>query len=239
MSNCFQSPKYSGRVWGLDRKPLFHHKKANPNESGKKREEHTTDTALQANGWPSQHTNLQPSAILYSTSNFQVLSKHNQSQTLKQRRASAPSQGRSITHSCFVTWAASSRHVLEKLDCTKVKCNFSLRLYCPLHIVDRPTCTFTAAFPGFLNFRLQTLRKGVIAVALQNQQVWFETLCFTSAFIQYNTGLLKQLGPNNKHLLRNSLFPPDIASRAQRYPLSCWKMKQALLLEGAGNSLSP
>lgn len=103
----------------------------------------------------------------------------------------------------------------RKLDCTKAKCNFSLRLCCPLHIVDRSTCTFTAAF---LSFRLETLRKRVIAMALQNQQVWCETSCFTSTFIQYNTGLLKQLGPNNKHLLRNSLLPPDIPARAQRYP---------------------
>lgn len=101
-----------------------------------------------------------------------------------------------------------------KLDCTKVKCNFSLRLCYPLHIADRPTCTFTAAFTGFLSFSLETPRKWVIAVALQNQQVWFETLSLASNVIQYNTELLKQLGPNKKHLLRNSLFPPDIATRA-------------------------
>lgn len=113
VSNCFQSPKRSGRVWCLDRKPLFHHKKANPNKCGKKWEQHITDTALQVNSWASQHIKLQPSAILYNTSNFQGFSKHSQSRTLKQSRASAPSQGRSITPSCFGTWAASSRHALE------------------------------------------------------------------------------------------------------------------------------
>lgn len=50
-----------------------------------------------------------------------------------------------ITCSIFVTQTASSSLTLGRLYCTKVKCNFSLRLYYPLDSADSPTCTFTAA----------------------------------------------------------------------------------------------
>ena len=129
----------------LRRKPLFHHKKENPKEFGKRREQHTTHTPLQANRWASQHTKPKPDAIVYNISVFQGLSEYNQSQALKQRKASAPSHDCSITQSGFVTQIASSSQVLGKLYCTKVKRNFSLRLYCSLDSADSPTCTFTTA----------------------------------------------------------------------------------------------
>lgn len=145
MSNHFQSPKLSGRVRCLGRKPLFYHKKANPKEFGKKREQHTTHTPLQANRWARQHTKPKHHTILYNTSIFQALDECNQSQALKQWKASAPSPGCSKTHSSFVTQIASSSHVLGKLYCTKVKCNFSPRLYYSPDSAASATCTFTAA----------------------------------------------------------------------------------------------
>lgn len=168
MSNCFQSPKCSGRVWCLDRKLLLYHKKANPNESGKKWEHHTTDTSLQVNSWASHYIKLQPSVILYNTSNFQGLGKQQSITNPNAEKSFCPSQGHSVTSSCVGTWAASSRHVLENSSVQRSNA-ISLRLCYPLHIVDKLTCTFIAAFLGFLTYRLETLRKRDTAVTLQNQ----------------------------------------------------------------------
>lgn len=168
---------------------------ANPNESGKK-QEHNRHSA------PSEHhTKLQPSAMLNNTSNFQGLSKYNQSQILKQRRASAPSQGRSITPSCFVTRAASSRRVLE--NSTVQRLNAISLLGCAILFIlqtDQPV-------------HLLLLSLVLVWKHWENEsQQWH--LSLTSNVIQYNTRLLKQVGPNYKHLPRNSPFPPDIAARA-------------------------